>query len=383
MLGSVLARSRAVALCAALGAVVAGCTAAASSTVTAPGTSLTIYVSVPPGAAADQRVQDVLDAEQLALKHTGAQVGGFTITVRMLEGSKLSDNARTAIQDSHAIAYLGEVIPGDSADSIGITNALQLPEVSPTDTAQALTESTPAVSGSPKVYYEDYSTYGQTFARLVPTTVKEAAALVQEMQTLGVRTLYLTDDGSDYGKALALSVRQAAGSITVQSTPSGADAVLDASAGEAAAAKVFNAAAASSPSVKLLGPSALDDPAFVSLLSPVAQHDLYISAPGFMPSQLTPEGQSFVSAFKAAYQHDPEPDAIFGYAAMSAVLTALREAGSGANNRAKVLHELLTLDESTSVLGPYRLDASGDTSVASFVISRVKGGSLVPIASVG
>ncbi len=378
-----LARSRAVGLCAAVGVGAAGCTQGASSTVTTPGKSLTIYTSVPPSGASDQRVQDVLDAEELALKQPGSQPASFTITLRTVDGAKISDNARAAIEDSHAIAYLGEVVPGQSADSVGITNALQLVQVSPSDTAQALTQATAAVPGSPKLYYEDYSTYGQTFARLVPTTSTEASALVQEMRALSVRSLHIASDGSDYGNALAAAVRRAAGSISLQSSAAGADAVLEAGVDEATAAKTFNAASSSSPSAKLFGPSALDDQALVPLLTAAAQRRLYVSAPGFLPSDLTPEGKTFVSMFQATYQHSPAPEAIFGYEAMSVVLAALRQAGASANNRATVLHDLLTLNESSSVLGPFRFDASGDTTLACpFVFSRVRSGRLVPVTSI-
>jgi branched-chain amino acid transport system substrate-binding protein len=378
-----LSRSRTVVLCAALAGVLAGCTAPRNSTVTTPGKALTIYTSMPSGSAGDQRAQDVLAAEQLALKQGSSQVAGFTIRLRAVQDAKISDNARTAIEDPNAIAYLGEVVPGQSAESVGITNAVALPELSPTDTAQALTQSIPAVPGSPKLYYENYSTYGQTFARLVPTTAKEAAALIQEMGRLGVRSLYVATDGSDYGKALAAAVRGVAGSISLQSSPTGADAVLAASASQSTAAKVLDAAASSSTSVKLFGSSALDDQAFVALLSPAAQHDLYVSTPGFLSSELTSAGQSFVSLFKSTYQHDPAPQAIFGYEAMTAVLDALRQAGASANNRATVLKDLLARNESTSVLGPYRLEGSGDTTLAGpFLFSHVTAGLLKPFTAI-
>ena len=50
------------------------------------------------------------------------------LTVR---GSTLSEQARTVIQDKTSIAYLGEVVPGSSAASLGITNALDILQVSP------------------------------------------------------------------------------------------------------------------------------------------------------------------------------------------------------------------------------------------------------------
>ena len=122
----------------------------------------------------------------------------------VLTHNKISDNARQAIGDTgHAIAYLGEVLPGASADSIGITNAQGLLQVSPTDTAAELTQKVPTVPNSPNKFYESLGTYGRTFARVVPTTKVEAVALVHEMQLRGVKSVFVTDDGSEYGRTVA------------------------------------------------------------------------------------------------------------------------------------------------------------------------------------
>ena len=380
-----LARRRAAALILLVAAAVAlaGCTAAGGAGVKASGTNLVVYTSVPPGLAGESRVQDLLAAERLALRQGGSSVDKYTISLSTLDGNQLSDNARTAIRDSHAIAYLGEVIPGQSADSIGITNAVDLLQVSPTDTAQALTQTTPAVPGSSKRYYESYGAYGQTFARMVPTTVREATAVVQEMRLLRVSSLYLADDGSDYGKALAASVRRLAPPISVRSSSSGVDAVMAAASSETQAARVFDAATAASPGVKLFAPSALDTERFASRLSPTAQHALYVSAPGYLNKDLSPAGRQFVARFVSTYGRSPTPDAVFGYEAMSAVLAALRQAGAAANQRATVVKDFLALNEASSALGPFRMDKSGDTTVsAPIVFSRLRGGRLVPSASI-
>src|SRR5690349_9153518 len=123
-----LARSRAIVgcACAALAVVLSGCQAAGNSTVTVSGTKLTIYASAPAAIAGTQLAQDVFDAEQLALKHSGSTVGKYTIQFSALHGAKISDNARSAISDKSTIAYLGELDPGTSADSMGILNALDL-----------------------------------------------------------------------------------------------------------------------------------------------------------------------------------------------------------------------------------------------------------------
>jgi len=343
------------------------------------GKSLTIYAGSPPAGGGGQPAQDVLDAEQLALQQTGSSFGDFSVKLVKLNGNKISDNARMAIQDKTAIAYLGELVPGSSADSLGITNAQDLLQVSPTDTAIALTESTPAVPGSPKVYYESQKTYGYTFARVAPTGALEAAAVASAMQALRVSKLYVTDDGGDYGKALALAVRNHAASagISLTSAGSGADAVFYAGSSDSAAAGFFNRMAMAQPAAKLFGPSALSDSTFAGALSSQAQSNVYISSPGFYKN-LTPAGQKFESAFQATYGHPPAPQAIFGYEAMAAVLAVLREAGNSANDRATVVKDFFAIKNRQSVLGTYSINSSGDISLAPFVISRISGGQLVP-----
>ena len=53
----------------------------------------------------------MLAAEQLAFQQSGGKVGNFKLRFVTLSAAKASDNARTAIQDDNAIAYLGEISP--------------------------------------------------------------------------------------------------------------------------------------------------------------------------------------------------------------------------------------------------------------------------------
>jgi len=362
---------------------ISGCSTSSSgsSSVTVSGKVLTIYLSDAP---TDQpRVaQDVLDAEQLAWNQSSHTVGGFALRLGAVLRGTVSDNARTAIQDQTSIAYLGDVVPGSSYASVGITNALDLLQVSPTDTAVELTQASAAVSGAPDNYYESLSSYGRTFARVVPTSRLEAEAQVKEMQDLGVTKLYVADDGSAYGAAIAYAIKQDLGSgLSLASSEAGADGIFYGSNSEASAAKFFDAAAAANPTAKLFGPSAIADPSFPAELSSGVSN-LYISSPGFLKQDLSPTGSSFVSSFTSKYGHTPVPQAIFGYEAMSAVLAVLHDAGAAANNRSTVVHDFLSLKRTESALGPYSMNDNGDTSIAPFVFSRLEHGSLVPFAQV-
>lgn len=367
----------------ALAVAAAGCTSngTGSSAVTVSGKTLTIYLS---GASSSQPevAADVLHAEQLAFSQQSShQIGSYSLALKVLSGAKISDDARTAIQDQSAIAYLGEVVPHSSYASLGITNAVQLLQISPTDTALELTQATPAVPGAPDIYYQSLSTYGRTFARVVPTSGAEAKAQVQEMQALGVSKVYVTDDGGPYGKALAAAIKQdATGKLTVVSSQAGADGVFYGSNAPASATHFFDAAASGGP-VKLFAPSALYDPGFASALS-ASVRNLYVSVPGFRTQDLTPGASQFVSQFQTAYGHAPAPQAIFGYEAMAGLLAVLREAGAGANSRSTVVKDFFGLRNRQSVLGTYSIDANGDTSIAPFMFGRLQGGKLVPFAQV-
>ena len=379
MRSRVLARGRAACACALLAAVATGCSSSgsANSSVTASGNVLRIYVSA---ASTDQPqvAQDVLDAEQLAFNQGPHTVGKFAIRMRTVRGSTISEQARTVIQDTSSVAYLGEVVPGSSYASLGITNALDILQVSPTDTALELTEPTPAVANAPDGYYESLGSYGRTFARVVPTSGDEAKAQIQEMQALGVTKLFVTSDGSDYGRAIANAVsHDTGGGITLVSSRDAADGVFYGSAAPTVAARFFNGVAGSNPSAKLFGPSALDAPRFVSMLSSSVR-TLYISVPGFLKADLNPAGTAFVSQFTATFGHAPAVQAIFGYEAMAAVLSVLKEAGVDANSRSTVVKDFFAIKNRQSVLGKYSINSNGDTSLAPFVFTRLTGGQLVP-----
>jgi ABC-type branched-subunit amino acid transport system substrate-binding protein len=383
-----LASGSTVAAIGALAALVAGC-ATAPSAPTTTGKSLNIYLSAPASLKGDPQAQDVLDAEALAFSSTctlspspTVQLGGFTVSLRALSSRKISDNARTAIDDTNsAAAYVGEIVPGTSEDSVGITNAQDLLQVSPTDNAVELTQRSAVVPGSWGRYYESLSTYGKTFARMVPTSAAEAAFLVGQMRGLGVHAVEVRHDGSDYGKAIAHAVSSLASGLTTTSA-SGADAVFYGGNSEPQARAALDQAAAANPGVKLFVPSALDNGTFLSTLSPAAQLHLYVSSPGFAAKSLPPGGRAFVKKFTRACGHAPAPPAIFGYAAMQALIAVLREAGQGVTSRSTVVRDFRSYSNKSSVLGAYSFKG-GDIAITTaggtppFLLLRAKAGKLV------
>jgi hypothetical protein len=194
--------------------------------------------------------------------------------------------------------------------------------------------------------------------------------------------VYVGHDDSDYGAAIARAFLADAGpSMTIAANEAGAAAIFYASESPSAGARFLNHAAQLDPTGLLYGPAAFDAPAFVHALSPAAARAVRITTPGFMP---LPSGArtAFVAPFIAAYGHRPSPQAIYGYATVDALFGVLRKAGSGANDRATVVRDFLKLSDPSSVLGDLSIKPDGDTTPASFVLNRVRGGLLVGIGTI-
>jgi branched-chain amino acid transport system substrate-binding protein len=368
---------------------IAGCSAAgsssssSSSSTTVSGNTLTIYLSEPTDLSSNTAAQDIIHAEQMAYSAHHGEVNAFKLDLQTVRAKTLTDNARAAIIDPTTIAYMGEIAPGESDDTVGITNALDVLQVSPTDNALELSQNTPAVSGGYKNFFEQWSTYGRTFARVAPSGTTEAQALVTEMKSLGVTKLYVGNDGSDYGKALAEAVRSdahGAGLTIESSTGEEVNGYFYGARSPAAAAKFFNHVAGMSPDAKLFGSSSLNTSAFSSAVSGSVRN-LYVSIPGYLPKDLPAEGKSFVTLFKSTYGHAPNVEAIFGFEAMSSLLQVLKAEGAKANNRGDVVRAFLAQRNVQSVLGTYSMDKSGNTSLNAFVFARLRGGRLVPFAA--
>jgi branched-chain amino acid transport system substrate-binding protein len=382
-----LLRGRAPWFCASLGALalaLSGCSSTQSksnSAVTVTGSTLDVVATQPPGDP-DQVDKDVLAGEQLALKQAGGKAGPFTIDLRVAHGNEVSASARSAVQDKKAIAYLGEIAPGTSGVSLQITNQVGVLQLSPTDTAVYLTQATPGVHDSPGHYYPASGTFHRTFGRVVPTTAQEAKALASDMRALHVSKLYVSGDGTAYGTSIVDEVRQdaRAAGLTLVSAPSGADGIFYGGLDESSAIQAVDRLAAANSTAKLFAPSALYDDTLVAKLSPAAEKNLYVSAPGLPVRGQSAAATAFASAFQSSYGRAPQPQAVYGYETMAALLAVLKQLGASANSRAKVVTAFRGLKDRQSALGTYSL-TNGDTNLASFVIAHPAGGRLVPRSS--
>jgi branched-chain amino acid transport system substrate-binding protein len=90
-----------------------------------------------------------------------------------------------------------------------------------------------------------------------------------------------------------------------------------------------------------------------------------------LPPDYPPAAQNFAREYQRAYGEKPPPAALYGYEAMRLVLDAIGR--SGDNRRADVIRALFETKDRQSSLGPYSIDAYGDTTLATYGVGSIVG----------
>lgn len=386
-----------------LGSGVAACGGEQDGAVQSGSRTLTIYSSLPLQGPDRDRARDMVNAIKLALQEAGGKVGPFSITYVPLDSAtreagtwtadKVLDNARNAVRDLNAIAYIGERDSAATALSLPLTNEGHILHVSPSSTYDGLTRESRR-QGEPERFYPSGE---RTFGRVVPPDHVQAAALVGYMKQSGVRSIALLADREIYGGGIADQVEQAAerqgievfdrGRIDASrgelSGPArklaqtGADAFLFAGTTDTGAARIFSAVARADPSMALFGPAAVADQAFLDKLPAAVQGQMRVTTPA-LPVRLLPRSaRVFRDRFRMTFGRQPAPEALQAYEATSAVLHAIGSAGTRGNQRQAVTDGFFAIRNRDSVLGRYSIDANGDTSLSRYAGNRVVDGQFV------
>src|ERR671920_2351579 len=111
--------------------------------------TLTIFSSLPLRGPERERSRDMVNAIKLALQQSGGKIGPLSVTYVSLDSStaedgewtsdRVLDNARTAVRDLNAIAYIGDLDSAATALSLPLTNEGHILQVSPSSTYDGLT----------------------------------------------------------------------------------------------------------------------------------------------------------------------------------------------------------------------------------------------------
>jgi branched-chain amino acid transport system substrate-binding protein len=380
--------------------------------------------------------QGIENGARLALDQWGHTVrygraghhGSFHVYFRPLDDASpvtgqwsqdlVAANVQRAASEPTTVAYIGDFESAATALSLPALSPGGILEVSPWSPYVGFTDPNPADGkGDPGRFYPPNRE--NDFARLVPSDVGEARAIVRYMRSQGVARLYVLGDVSVFDAAVAQLVANDApqagitlvglkNNIDTQTNsqpvgyaqivaadvaPARPDAVLLGGTAGVGAIALWQELHAKLPDAKLFAPAALATPAFLvgiaqsgGTCSGPAGHMVacysaagatYVTSPILLARQYPASAQAVFSAYRRRFHLAPTAYALYGYAAMEDVLKAIRLTGRYTTDRGRLLavffHHLGRIDGDApgAVIGGYTIDGKGDSSLASFDGYRV------------
>jgi branched-chain amino acid transport system substrate-binding protein len=347
---------------------------------------------------------------KLALQQANNKAGKFTIKYQSLDDAtaqagkwdpgQTSADARKAAQDKSTILYIGEFNSGASAISIPILNRADIGQISPANTAVGLTSSEAGASpGEPQKYYP---TGKRTYVRVVPKDTIQGAALATVMKSDGCKKPYILNDKEVYGQGLATNTSnslKSAGitalgndgwdakaanyrSVASKINAKGADCVFLSGIVDNNGVQLTKDIAAGVPNAKIYAPDGFCESGWVSPkeggVPTSLDGRLQCTVATLSPDSYPPAGKQFFQQYESKYgKGNLNPYAIYGYAAMSLALDAIKRAGDKGNDRQTVINQLFATKNLPSVLGTYSIDKNGDTSVTDYGLYKVSNGEIV------
>lgn len=360
-----------------------------------PTRTVRIGIELPLGG--DDRVAvPIANGIKLAVDDASGQTDHFRIEIPqsvilsdlvngLADGPRGAANMRQIVADPDVIAVIGPFNSTVAHEQIPISNAAGLLQCSPATTEPQLTRpggSGTLRSGSPTSSPANY-------IRVVTTDdVAAAGAARYLLERLGKTSVYVLDDKSDYGIAVAnwfeAELTRLGGSVVARQSLTDAEAaqpgVLDAARAKNPQAIYFGGAAnegavllkaagqAGLGEIPFVGTEALNDGnavspgSFLSLVGDGAKQG-YSVFPGLADG---PGKTAFDVRYRAAYEADPTPFASLGYACGQVVIAALQRVDANLPPGTTILRDAVRaagVDTNTTfetILGPIAFDARGD-----------------------
>ncbi len=272
--------------------------------------------------------------------------------------------------------------------------------MSPANTYVGLTTSLPgSVSGEPQKYYPDGT---RNYLRIVPIDSIQAASDLMAMKQAGCTKVAIANDKEAYGAGLATLLEREKGmyGVTIASNTGidpttanfrgyastiaaeGTNCFFYAGIASNGAVQVTKDVNAALPAAKIFGGDGVCTSSFTQASAggvPASVDKLIECTVATQGLDAYPGGKQFLEQYKAAYGvSDPNPYAIYGYAAMELGLHTIASLGAAGDNKADVLKALFAIKSTESVLGTFGFNKDGDTTLKSYGLYKV-GASGVPV----
>ena len=316
----------------------AGCGSGGGEAVEGP---VTVYVSLPLTGPEGSAGGDAADGARLALEDAGGRAGELEVRARYLDDARgrgwdpvaVGENARAAVQDSSAAAYIGELASEPTRASAPITNQAGIAQISPGASAIDLTGPAEGYPDTPGRYRPSGEA---TFARVVPSDGEQVGALAEWAGEKGVGRLAGRSDGSPFGNLMLSEFTADAGEVGVQ----------------VAGGRERGVGTGTS---------------FVAGGGPFGPGVLTVSSARGAASGAVVAGElpdaAFARGFRARFGREPGPYAAYGYEAMRVALEAIGKADRQGGFRASIVAGILGSEHPDSILGGYSITEEGDSTL--------------------
>ena len=313
------------------------------------------------------------------------------------DSAKCSSNGRAYANNASVIGIIGTFNSGCAKLVIPIANRESLAMVSPANTYPGLTEGGPGTeAGEPDNYYPSGT---RSYARVVWNDQFQGAANAQYAKELGLKKIFILNDGetyglgiatlfSDYAKKLGIQIlgnqkwdKKASSyeSLASRISSSGADAVFLGGIVCNNGGKLIKDLKAGAPNVQLLGPDGWTPISATIEGAGAAANDMYISQPGVPVDQLKGAGKEFVDGFTEQFGKAPNPYTAYAAQAAQVLLAAIEKGGT---DRAAVSSALFETDVTDGIIGTFQIDENGDTTLGLVSVYQIKNGEETYVKSV-
>ena len=348
---------------------------------------------------------EMAKAVAFVLKSHDWKAGGKTIGFQSCDDStaqagswdsaKCTANARNYANNQDVLGVIGTFNSGCAKLEIPIANRASggpLLYVSPANTYPGLTISGPGTeAGEPDNYYP---TGKRNYARVVWNDQFQGAADAQFAKDQGFKKVYVLTDKETYGLGIATLFGTYAGKLGIATVPGSPQAWdKNASSYDAIATKIKASGAdavflggiicnnggklikdlrsALGPDVTIFGPDGWTPISATIEGAGGSAEGMYITQPGIPNDQLSGAGKQFVDDFTKQIGHAPDPYTSYAAQAAEVLLTAIEKANGA---RDQVAANLTNLDVKNGILGDFKIDENGDTTLGTVSVWQVKNG---------
>jgi branched-chain amino acid transport system substrate-binding protein len=364
------------------------------------GNVIKIVSSLPRTGSANNQTTTTVNGIKMAVEERGGKVGDFTIVYEDWDdaSAKKGDwdpevekaNAEKAVADKDVMVYIGTYNSGAAKISMPILNKAGVVMISPANTYTGLTKPGKGEANEPAVYRPSGKV---SYFRVVPADDMQGRVGAEWMKSMGGKSVYVLDDRSLYGKGIAdvfNAVAEEIGikvlgregidpkaqeykSLMTKIKDMDPDWVYFGGTTQTNAGQIVKDMVAVGMRAKIMAPDGCFENAFIEAAgADNANERAHLTFGGVPADQLKGKGAEFVKKYREKYKAEPEAYAVYGYMAAKVALDAIDHAKK--KDRAAITAAVAGIDEKDGVLGSWKFDENGDTSLTTMSGNVVKNG---------